>query len=433
MSIRDLQSKFTFLRTRRAARTTRVFISYTGRHPADEELTRKIYDLLRGYDVSVFVAPLSIEAGSDWRAVLRREIAACSHFVLIVSEASMRSEEVNAEIQLVCHGPRRRGELTVVPILYGRASTNPFGALQAIHYRNYSAFTPIELTGHDDFRQLSDRLLAVIGVPGQIRRGPAAGRVVPLLCDREEQEDAVDAVLAELSSPSDCTPVAFFVGGLEDDNPDSFIERIIVTKLDGLAGGARPPRIRIPWRGGWTERSGPRALRALLFQKLGFPDDDHSSAVFAAKLATLPHSVIVLTHTLHADEFHLVETTAVLNDYLQFWEMAAKAERKPFFILFFQILYSPAGQTPAPSSAAIRNALNRTIARRQNVRTALLRDFPCIREKHVYRWFVDYAGGVPERQRMERIAAIFATSGCQRMEVVESALRRIQADLMETS
>jgi hypothetical protein len=422
----SLRTKLGFLLARRAQRTRRVFVSYTGRHPADEELAKRIHDALRSRAVSVFVAPLSIEPGSEWRSALRRELANCSHFVVVVSEASMRSDEVSSEIRFICE--RRRDHVRVVPILYGRPTANPFAAIQGIPFRNYSAFAPMEISSRDEVRHLCDRLFKLLGVPTTGATGALQGRVVPLLCDREEQEDAIDVLLAQPSAE----PCAFFIGGREEDNGDSFVERIVFTKLTAGGLAARPARIRIPWHGGWTRHSGLHALRALLFEKLALPIGDVSAAAFASHASALPDSVIVLTHTLYGDEWNMTETPKILSAYLDFWDTVCSSGSTAQFVLFFLIIYPPDGDTPAPSPAAIRASVSGTIARRRRVRAALLRDLPCVREKHVHRWFADYAGDIPEPQRMQRIAALFATSACQRMEVVEAALRRIQADYMET-
>jgi hypothetical protein len=426
-----LLTKLGFLsvrRVRRAQRATRVFVSYTGRHPADEELAKRIHDALRARAVSVFVAPLSIEPGSEWRSALRKELAECSHFVVVVSEASMRSEEVISEIRFICE--RRRDQVRVVPILYGRLSANSFADIQGIPFRNYSAFAPIEISSRDEVRHVCDRLLKLLGVatPGAAR-GALHGRVVPLLCDREEQEDAIDALLAH---PSPAEPCAFFIGGREEDNGDSFVERIVITKLTPGGLAARPAQIRIPWHGGWSRHSGPRALTALLFEKLALPTGDISAAAFARHASALPDPVIVLTHTLYGDEWSITETPKILSAYLNFWDKVSSSGATARFVLFFLIIYPPDGDTPAPSPAAIRASLSSTIARRR-VRATLVRDLPCVREKHVHRWFADYAGDIPEPERMQKIAALFATSTCQHMEAVEAALRRIQADYMETS
>ncbi|MEA2491494.1 MAG: hypothetical protein QOH21_3286, partial [Acidobacteriota bacterium] len=415
MAFQHLRSKLAFLRPKRPTGGIHVFISYTGRHPGDEKLAQDICRFLGTHDVKVFVAPLSIDPGADWRATLRQTIERCSHFVIIVSEASMNSTQVAQEIRQASDRFIERGDMRIVPILYGRPSNNPFSALQAISYRNYSSFAPIDYDGGGDFQILSRRLLQSLGLPSHLG-GPKVfgGSITPLLCNREFQEDTVDAVLGGDSSPG-AAPAAFFLGGREEDNPDSFVRRIVETKLVPYAGNSRPARIDIPWHGGWTLTSGPPALRNLLFRAFTFPLADPSPEAFRKHVAALADPVVVVNHALQADEWSADHSPQVISAYLDFWDVVSDLEKKPLFILFFQILYaSEDGDSPAPSPSAIRRALSDAVsAGKRRMRVTLLRDLTCVKDKHVTRWFETYAGYVLPREREARIAVMFADSQCQ--------------------
>lgn len=417
-----IRSKLAFFRARRQRRAVSVFISYTERHVADRTVAEKIHNALTASGAISFLAPLSIEAGDTWRTTLRRNIEDCTHFVPIVSEASIHSEEVMKEIEQAVERQRAGGDLRFVPILYGKPSRNPFAPTQAI------------LLADNDLAPVITRLMKTIGIAPRRSNRPAAGRLVPLLCNREEQEDAVDAILNG-AAEEQTLPAAFFVCGVEDDNAESFIDRIVALKLvDDIA--SEPPRqVRIPWRGGMTQTAGPRALRTLVWNKFDWPmplaPAEPCAALLAQHAGALPERVVVVTHTLHADEWS--DTTGpLLADYLDFWDAASDANPRPLFILFFEIVYASGdGDTPAPSPAVIRAAIKAALAKPRRIRTNLLRDLGCVKEKHVSRWFDTYGREVPSHARSERIKQLFTQGDCQKMQKIEEHLRAVQYEFME--
>ncbi|HEU4887930.1 MAG TPA: TIR domain-containing protein, partial [Thermoanaerobaculia bacterium] len=362
MAPRDFGSVLAFLRKRRKRRAVRVFISYTSRHDADKQLAEKIFNFLESHGADAFFAPVSIEPGDEWRNVLRRRINDCTHFVTIVSEASIHSEEVTKEIRQASERLVARDDLDIVPIEYGNPSFNPFSSKQVI-----------KMTG-SDVRQVCAKLLKLLRISPRPAPRAAAGPLVPLLCNREEQEEAVDAILTGDDALE--TPAVFFIGGFEDDNGESFIDRIIELNLGAGMAAERPPRIHIPWNGGWTRISGLQALRTLIWRKFELPEGEPTATHFARHVSALPSPVFVVTHKLHADEWSIDDTAWIVGKYLDFWDDAAQAETKPLFVLFFQIVYaSSSGDTPAPSPSAIRSAIKGVVsAKKRKLRCKVLRD-----------------------------------------------------------
>ena len=86
-----------------------VFISHSTHDWRDFELAHKLADGLRQNGGRVWIAPESIPAGSDWQEQITLAIGKCTHFVVILSADSSKSQAVLAEIELA----RQRLQLDV--------------------------------------------------------------------------------------------------------------------------------------------------------------------------------------------------------------------------------------------------------------------------------------------------------------------------------
>jgi hypothetical protein len=103
----------------------RVFISHTTRDGRDHALAHQLADGLRQKGADVWIAPDNLPSGSEWQeeivdAVLRR----CTHFLVIISAASVRAHWVLEEIRLA--KDRKAADLlfTVLPLVAG--SVEPY-------------------------------------------------------------------------------------------------------------------------------------------------------------------------------------------------------------------------------------------------------------------------------------------------------------------
>ena len=101
----------------------RVFISYTTRDHRDRALARQIHDGLRARDVDVFFAEQTLRAGQNWKEQLRAELGGrCSHVLVIVSAASMGSNEVIEEIDMALDRSRGDEAFVILPLLMGNVA-----------------------------------------------------------------------------------------------------------------------------------------------------------------------------------------------------------------------------------------------------------------------------------------------------------------------
>ncbi len=86
-----------------------VFISYTTRGDAD--YAQRLCDILEAAGVGCWIAPRDIEQGKDWADIIPNAISQSKLMALLVSDASMGSEEIKKEINLA--NSRKK---TILPI-----------------------------------------------------------------------------------------------------------------------------------------------------------------------------------------------------------------------------------------------------------------------------------------------------------------------------
>ena len=86
-----------------------VFISYS---TADEDKAKGIYDLFVGEQLSVFMASISLEPGSEWSKEIRRNLDASDCLVFLASHASRNSPFAQQEIGMAHNAGKH-----IVPIM----------------------------------------------------------------------------------------------------------------------------------------------------------------------------------------------------------------------------------------------------------------------------------------------------------------------------
>jgi hypothetical protein len=84
----------------RHMRTPLVFISHTTRDPRDRDLAHQIADSIRNRGGAVWIAPESIPKGAKWNAEIKSGVYGCSHFLVIITAASVQAKAVLEEITL---------------------------------------------------------------------------------------------------------------------------------------------------------------------------------------------------------------------------------------------------------------------------------------------------------------------------------------------
>lgn len=101
-----------------------VFFSHSTRDILASDLAHKLAAGLEGQGVRVWIAPESIPPGERWEEALVREIAqTCTHFVILLSEAAIRSDWVVKEIKLIRQRWHCDPSVKVLPLRVGQLSS----------------------------------------------------------------------------------------------------------------------------------------------------------------------------------------------------------------------------------------------------------------------------------------------------------------------
>jgi TIR domain-containing protein len=128
-----------------------VFVSHTTADHRDFDLARRLADALRQYGAEAWFARDSIPPGAAWeRELVAGILDECTHFLVIVSHASLESEWVLREIELARTRLAREPAFPVLQLVTGKI-TGPLPDLQNVPY-------------HDDFQSQVLAILRAIGV-----------------------------------------------------------------------------------------------------------------------------------------------------------------------------------------------------------------------------------------------------------------------------
>lgn len=102
------------------AERLKVFISHTVRDPRDRALAHTIADGLRARGCDVWIAPETIPVGDQWEeAIIQGILTQCSHFLVLLSAASTRSQPVLDEIGLARRRAEKAPPFRILPLWIG--------------------------------------------------------------------------------------------------------------------------------------------------------------------------------------------------------------------------------------------------------------------------------------------------------------------------
>ena len=170
--------------------TAKIFISYKRSIPVDETLAHTMHKTFVscGHDVFIDVA---MTAGTDWVAELDKRIRWCDFLVVLLSEAAVESEMVQAEVRLAHQRRRRDGRPYILPVRVNYAGALGYeldaylGRLQYISWKSEADTTEIlaaletSIAQKDGFKESPtlDELAstAVVGAHEDRRRPRASG------------------------------------------------------------------------------------------------------------------------------------------------------------------------------------------------------------------------------------------------------------------
>lgn len=104
-----------------------IFVSHTTHDPRDFAHAHGLATGLRELGAVVWIAPDSIPAGAEWQeGIVRGILNDCTHFLVLLTPASSRSEWVAREVELarVRHDVEK-GRVSVLPIIIGEVADCP--------------------------------------------------------------------------------------------------------------------------------------------------------------------------------------------------------------------------------------------------------------------------------------------------------------------
>ena len=101
-----------------------LFFSHSTHNIRDSGLAHKLAASLENQSVKVWIAPVSIPPGERWEELLVRAIVdKCTHFLILLSEASIRSSWVLKEIDLIRQRFEHDSSIKVLPLRVGSISS----------------------------------------------------------------------------------------------------------------------------------------------------------------------------------------------------------------------------------------------------------------------------------------------------------------------
>ena len=98
-----------------SGRTPRLFISYRRRAQDDQRLALVLVDRLSQAGCEVFIDQ-GMAMGVDWSVEIDRRIAWCDYLVVLISEDSVASEMVQAEVRRAHQASKREARAKILPI-----------------------------------------------------------------------------------------------------------------------------------------------------------------------------------------------------------------------------------------------------------------------------------------------------------------------------
>ncbi len=150
---------------------TQVFISYRHTSP-DQDLAGSIEAHLKRHGFAVFI-DTQLLVGDEWADEIKRQLIASQHFVVLLSQESIRSHMVRKEVELAHELRKQRGQaFTILPVRVSYFGELPYdlGAyLDPIQYAKWQESDP--------FETIAEQILAAIQrraeLPNQGKSGDA--------------------------------------------------------------------------------------------------------------------------------------------------------------------------------------------------------------------------------------------------------------------
>ncbi len=118
---------------------SQIFLSYRHVLP-DEHLAEGLCAFLEARGLRVFLDK-QIKVGLDWVAEIDRQLRASDRFVVLLSEASIRSDMVRQEIQ-TAYELRQAGTMQIFPVRLGFEGKLPYDLASYLNRIQYALWNP---------------------------------------------------------------------------------------------------------------------------------------------------------------------------------------------------------------------------------------------------------------------------------------------------
>ncbi len=203
-----------------AVSSARIFISYPHGDADEENLARFLHTQFSDLGHDVFI-DVGMKAGSDWVEEIRARIQWCDHLVVLLSERSMYSEMLQAEVRAATLRQRQTGTPTIIPL-----RVRYFGSLEYeldLYLRNLQY---VRWTGPQD----NERVRA------EILRAMSTDQIAPATVDQPESPPTSRLDLGERrpSAARDARPASELGGTIKHTDP-YYIHRLADEVVIALA------------------------------------------------------------------------------------------------------------------------------------------------------------------------------------------------------
>ncbi|HEX8068537.1 MAG TPA: DUF4062 domain-containing protein [Pyrinomonadaceae bacterium] len=282
---------------------------------------------------------------------------------------------------------------------------------------------------------LARRVLAAIHVapapppaPAPLAPDLVAGKLVPKLCDRSAQEEEFyDHFTANLERRPG-RPQLFVVHGDEGECHDSFVERLVATRVREVAKKLYGPQHSVvvlrrpgwPYEGELAERQ--VELRRKLFSEFEpahMGGGERTAAALARLPSVAPNAMVAVQHRINAARWD-APTEELLRWYAEYWAALDAAGAQPQLLVFLAVVYpkptpggwwrSWLGQKPF-DKARVQTGLRAlaATAERRDLPFLVTRELLPVQPDDVHEWFSRY-NIWDEKERHDYSAAMFTTA-----------------------
>ena len=218
-------------------RPARFFVSYRRRAEPDARLALFLVERLRASGCEVFI-DREMLVGTDWSAKIDERIAWCDYLVVLLSQESVSSEMVQAEVRRAHHAGQKAGRSKVLPIRIAYTGALGYELDGHIGKLQYALWQSVA----DDSR-IADEILRASGSDGMLRDNTLlASTPDSKATDRPEPKADMRLLRESLDTPG---------SALDSDNP-FYIRREPDARLEEFAKGkiARTLVIKAPSQSG---------------------------------------------------------------------------------------------------------------------------------------------------------------------------------------